>query len=364
MWKITADDLESIAIGAGILGTGGGGNPYLGKVRMREHVKAGRTATIIRPEDVPDDACVVSVFNMGAPTVGYERLPQGEEEWTALRALEAHIGRKADAIVPGEIGGSNSIAPLVVGAQCGVPVIDADGMGRAFPELQMETFTFNGVSMTPLALSSHKGETVILRDIDDPHEVERVARRWAVAHGARAGTAGSVMTGAQLKAFGIPGTLTLARRVGEAVRAARNTRADIHAAVLAVTGGRRLFTGKIVDVERRTTAGFARGEVTLAADDQSRCMIAFQNENLIARAIAPDGSERVLAIVPDLICIVDSETGEPVTTELLRYGLRVTVLGIPAPVQLRTPRALEFVGPRAFGYDTDFRPLELVAGKG
>ena len=37
--------------------------------------------------------------------------------------------------------------------------------------------------------------------------------------------------------------------------------------------------------------------------------------------------------------------------------LRVTVLGIPAPAQLRTPRALEYVGPRAFGYDMDFRPL-------
>ena len=175
----------------------------------------------------------------------------------ALQALEAPLGRKADAIVPGEIGGSNSIAPLVVGAQSGVPVIDADGMGRAFPELQMETFTFNDVSITPLALSSHKGETEVLLDIPDPREVERVARRWAVAHGARAGTAGSSMTGAQLKAFCIPGTLSLARRVGEAVRTARKSRADIHDAVLAVTGGRRLFAGKIVDVERRTTAGFA-----------------------------------------------------------------------------------------------------------
>lgn len=356
MWHITEDDLESIAIGAGILGTGGGGNPYLGKLRMREHVRAGHTARVVAPADVPDGACVVSVFGMGAPTVSHERLPQGEEELRALRALEAHIGRRVDLVVPGEIGGSNSIAPLVVGAQTGLPVIDADGMGRAFPELQMESFPINGVPITPLALSSHKGDIEILRGIEDPREVERVARRWAVAHGGRAGCAGIVMTGAQLKAFCIPGTLSLVRRVGEAVRTARRARSDSHAAVLGVTGGRRLFAGKIVDLERRTTAGFARGEMVLAGREGARCAIAFQNENLIARRTL-DGTERVLAIVPDLICVTDSDSGEPITTELLRYGLRVTVLGIPAPPQLRTPRALEFVGPAAFGYNLSYVPL-------
>ncbi|MEZ4559068.1 MAG: DUF917 family protein [Caldilineaceae bacterium] len=43
---------------------------------------------------------------------------------------------------------------------------------------------------------------------------------------------------------------------------------------------------------------------------------------------------------PRLICIVDTETGEPITTEQLRYGLRVTVLGIPSSDKLRTPAAL------------------------
>jgi DUF917 family protein len=354
VWHISESDLESIAIGAGILGTGGGGNPYLGKIRMREHVRAGRTATVIPLESVPDDACVVSVFNMGAPTVGYERLHQGEEELNALRGLEAFTGRKADAIVPGEIGGSNSVAPLVVSAQCGVPVIDADGMGRAFPELQMDTFAINGIPPTPYALSSHKGEVEILRNISDPREVERVARIWAVEHGARAGTAGFMMSGAQVKLFAIPATMSLVRRLGEAVLAARARRDDICPAILAVTGGRVLFEGKVVDVERRTTAGFARGEVNITAG-QSRCVIAFQNENLIARQ-----GDEVLAVVPDLICIVDSDTGDPVTTELLRYGLRVTVLGIPAPAQLTTPLALCFVGPQAFGYDVPYQRLSSI----
>ncbi len=352
VWRISEDDLESIAIGAGILGTGGGGNPYLGKIRMREHVRAGRTATVVAPEALSDDAWVACVYNIGAPTVGYERLPQGEEEWRALLALEAYTGRKVDAIVPGEIGGSNSVAPLVVGAQSGVPVIDADGMGRAFPEMQMDTFAINGVRLTPCALSSHKGETTILADIADPRAVEQVARAWAVARGGRAGTASSLMSGAQVKQFAIPCTLTLARRVGESVRAARAGRLDVVQAILDATGGRVLSSGKVVDVERRTTAGFARGHIVIAGYDRSQTRIEFQNENLIARR---DG--RLLAVVPDLICTVDADSGDPITTEVLRYGLRVIVLGIPAPPQLRTPRALEFVGPRAFGYDVEYVPL-------
>jgi len=62
--------------------------------------------------------------------------------------------------------------------------------------------------------------------------------------------------------------------------------------------------------------------------------------------------------VPDLITLVDSERGNPITTEVVRYGLRVTVLGIPAPPQLTTEQALHFVGPQAFGYQEAYRPLE------
>ena len=124
-----------------------------------------------------------------------------------------------------------------------------------------------------------------------------------------------------------------------------------------MAGGQRLFRGKIVDVERRLVGGFARGVVTLAGageDDGRRLVIDFQNENLIAR----DDAGRILAVVPDLICVVAAETAEPVTTEVLRYGLRVEVLGIPAPELLRTPEALAVVGPAAFGYaDVPYVPL-------
>jgi DUF917 family protein len=65
----------------------------------------------------------------------------------------------------------------------------------------------------------------------------------------------------------------------------------------------------------------------------------------------------VVASVPDLICVLDSETGEPVTTEMLRYGLRVTVLGAPCDPRWQSPEGLALAGPRYFGYDHDYVPI-------
>src|SRR5439155_21429634 len=104
---------------------------------------------------------------------------------------------------------------------------------------------------------------------------------------------------------------------------------------------------------RRTTAGFARGHIRLRANSGSDELdIDIQNENLIARR---DGE--VIAVVPDLITLVTEDDGEPVGTEVLRYGLRVAVLGMPCTPQLRSEHALKFVGPRAFGYDVNYVPL-------
>lgn len=73
--------------------------------------------------------------------------------------------------------------------------------------------------------------------------------------------------------------------------------------------------------------------------------IQIQNENLIARV---DG--KVRAIVPDLICIMDAETTEPITTEYLRYGQRVVVVSVAVPPIMRTPRGAGSVWPQRLSH--------------
>ena len=363
MWTVDGAALERIAIGAGILGTGGGGNPYLGKLHAQLLVARTGPVTVVAPEEVPDDALVVSVGGMGAPIVSNERIKQGEEELNALRTLERHVGRRCTHLIAGEIGGANAMRPLAVASQTGLPVVDGDGMGRAFPELQMDTFAIYGVPSTPAALADPHGQIAIFETLS-ALMLERYARAVTIQMGGAAGYAFPPMSGADLKRTVVPNTVTLAHAIGDAVLTARRRHTDPIAAVLGVAGGQRLFAGKVVDVERRLVGGFARGVLRLdgTGDDTGRTLrIDLQNEYLIART----NDDQVLAVVPDLICLVDADSAEPVTTEVVRYGLRVTVLGVPAPAQLKTPEALAVIGPAPFGYrDVPYLPLPGTYGQG
>lgn len=354
--------LEPLAIGAGILGTGGGGSPYLGKVIVGEMLKDGYEVPVISLDDLPDDAAVASCGGVGAPTVGVERMSEGREMYRSLRALERHVGKPATHMIAAEIGGGNALSPIKVAIQAGLPVVDGDAMGRAFPELQMDTFCIYGVPPTPCAISDIRGHIAVFDHISDARDLERYVRQVTVQMGGGSGAAGPLLTGADAKRTAVPGTLTFAVMLGEAVLDARHRHDDPVAAALDAAGGVMLFTGKIVDVDRRFVSGFARGNLKLdgTSSDTGRAFsIDFQNENLVAT----DDQGTVLCSVPDLICIVDAETAEPISTESLRYGLRVAVVGIPAPHLIATPEALEVVGPAAFGYpDVEFQPLPGVYG--
>ena len=352
---ITLSDTLALAIGAGILGTGGGGNTYVGRIWLeRELRRFGRPCRVIEADDVDDDAYVCAIGTMGAPTVGNEKLYNGDEFIWAMRALETHIEAPIEAALIGEIGGANALKPLICGLQMNLPVVDGDGMGRAFPELQMDTFSISGLPLTPMGLADNHGNVVIFHQVDTPLRVEQYARNLTIEMGGSAALAMPLMRGREMKAAIIRGTLSLAQRLGSAVLAARRSDAEPSDVVAELGHGRVLFRGKIADVERRTVQGFARGRLKLVAfgNPADTMEIVFQNENLVAWR-----SGEIVCTVPDLICILALEDGEPIGTEMLRYGLQVAVIGLPAPRELKTPAALAVVGPRAFGYDVEFQPL-------
>ncbi len=351
---IDLDDIRPIAIGAGILGTGGGGNPYLGSLQLRREIQRHGPQRIIDPMALDDDATIALVGNMGAPTVSVEKMPEGTELLRSIRELESYLGIRLDAVGIFEIGGANAMQPVIAGLLAGVPTVDSDGMGRAFPELQMSAYLFGtDVAVTPLALTDTGENSVVVTRAISPKWAERMARQVAVSMGARAGLAGYVMSGAQLKHSGVHYTLSLAHQIGQEVLRAQADSQDVPEVVAAVLEGRVLFRGKVVDVDRRMAGGFARGTVKIESfSGGDTVQIEFQNEFLIARL-----NGEIVATTPDLICIVTDEGGEPVSTEILRYGIRVAILTVPAPRVLKTEAALKVVGPRAFGYDVDFQPL-------
>ena len=358
MKKIDVEDLQHIATGAAILGAGGGGDPLVGKLMAEQAIRAHGPVTVIDADEVADDALIIPSAMMGAPSVMLEKLPSGEEPEAAFRALERYMGKTASAVVSIEAGGLNSCIPIYTAATLGLPLVDADGMGRAFPELPMVSFSLGGVSATPMVVCDERGNKVVLETATNAWS-ETISRTVTVAMGLSSMLAIYPMDGVRFKRLAVRGTISLAHRIGKTIADSSHATEDPTDAILKVTKGYRLFTGKITDVVRDLTTGFVRGTVSLEGIDADRghaCEVAFQNENLIA---SRDGEP--VAMTPDLITVIDRETALPVTTESLRYGRRVHVIGMPCDPIWRTPEGIAQVGPRYFQYDLDYRPIEDLA---
>ncbi|PRX50412.1 hypothetical protein B0I33_102533 [Prauserella shujinwangii] len=346
--EITLSDLDDISRGAAILGTGGGGDPYIGRLLATAALREHGPVPLVDLGELEPGAAVLPVAMMGAPTVMVEKLPSVDQIGLAATTLATYLGRELTHVACAEAGGVNSLIPVAAAAQLGLPLVDADGMGRAFPEIQMVLPTLYGIRATPMAIADEKGNRGVLDTVDN-HWAERLARSATIDMGCSAMISTYAMTGAQARDSLVPGTLSLCAELGALVRSARAGFRDPVDAVVARLGGRRLFTGKVTDVVRRTVTGFARGEATLAGmdgDTGAELVLRFQNEHLVAER---DGT--TVAAVPDLVCTLDRESGEAVTTESLRYGQRLTVIAAPADPRWHSPEGLALAGPAYFGYE-------------
>lgn len=356
---ITEENVEDIACGAGVLGTGGGGDPRLGMLIARSAIREYGPVRVVEMGEVADDALIIPVAAMGAPTVANEKLPSLAAMTAVVKTLAAATGGPATHTMAVEIGGIAALLPIAAAAELGIPLIDGDMMGRAFPEIQMVIPSLFGVSASPMAMADEWANSVLL-DCRDNRHAERLARAVCVEMGSSALFALYSMTGRQARPTIVDGSLSLAERLGAAIRAARAAHDDPVEPIVRLLDGHRLFNGKVTDLARHTEGGFARLAAHLdgvAADEGATLRISSQNEHLMATR-----GDTVLATTPDLIIVLDAQTGEPITTEALRYGSRVSVIGAPCDPRYRSAAGLAVVGPRAFGYDVDYRPIGELAG--
>ncbi len=361
--KLDAPDLKPLVFGTAVLASGGGGDPYVGELVMRQSINKFGPVRLTDPSRVSDRALVVTVGAIGAPTVFLERFPSVDAMICAVASVEKAMGRKVDAIAPVEAGGMNALLPIALAQRLNLPIIDADGMGRAFPEGQMMTYGIYGGRLSPAAVVDDDLNLVVI-DCDDNKRAEELCRSTAAAMGNGAMSACYPMRGKLFKSICIRNTLSLAKEIGDVAFRANEKKRDAGEAMIEFFASRpkdprrarTLFNGKIEDVRHDVGGAFLRGHVKLQSNDgAATCDIEFRNENLIARI---DG--RAVALTPDIITVLEQETGVPITTENLRYGQRVSVFAIEAPPLLRTPQALAVVGPRAFGYDCDYKPLGVA----
>ncbi|GAB3361811.1 MULTISPECIES: DUF917 domain-containing protein [Amycolatopsis] len=354
MRKLALDALDQLTLGATLLGTGGGGDPFIAKLMVEQAINDHGPIDIVGLDELPAAAQLATVAVVGAPTVIIEKIPSGSEFADAVRALVSYLGRDIDAIMPVEVGGMNTLIPLAVAAELGVPCVDADGMRRAFPQIEMTTFTLAGLSASPMSLADEKGNRIAFETVSN-QVGEKLVRGSAMMLGLANALAAYPMTVAEARDAAVWGSMQFCSEIGGLLRAVQRQEDGSWDRFLDFADGRVVFDGKIIDLDRRTTTGFARGTVTVEdfADPSRTLRIEIQNELLLAIE-----NGRPVVTPPDLICMLDFETAEPITTESLAYGQRVRVLGLPCADGWKRDGMLDIVGPAAFGYDVDYVPLK------
>ena len=350
--------IEHISIGASLLASGGGGDPYIGKIMALQAIEEHGPIELFPARAFRPDELLLSIGMIGSPTVMMEKVPNGNESVTACRVMEEWLGRSIAAIYPIEAGGINSLLPLATAARLGLPVADLDAMGRAFPEFQMTTFHLDQVAASPFVVVDEKCNFTVI-DSGDNHTAEKFARAVSVKMGGAAIFAAYPISPAEAVTSGINGTLDFMRRLGEQVEQARRDKSGMLPMLADALRGHILFRGKADLVDQRSEGGFTRGVAGFAGVDDyqgSRFEVFFQNEYLLAQC-----GQRPLCMTPDLILLLDEDTGRPILSERLRYGVRVAALGVPANERWRTARGIEVAGPRYFSYETDDIAVESLA---
>lgn len=356
------EEVTDLARGMVLLGTGGGGDPLVGELLLSAEIEEGRCPQVISADSLADDAFVLSICGIGAPTVILEGLISRRTMLDLVRQTEEYFGRKIDALISIEIGGLNTLFPLAIGAALGIPVIDGDGIGRAFPHVEMTAFSILGCPSTPAILMDENGNCVVLKAAESDRRAEDIARAMSASLGAMVWGAFYPMTGRQVKSVGVHGTVTQARNIGRHIRNARLSEEDVVGSIISHLNSedrlaRLLYKGKVTDVARETRGGWDYATVRIESSSPADgvCTLELQNEFSIAYR-----DDEPLCMVPDMICVVHSETGEPLTGEMLTFGQRVSLIGYAAHPIFRRVESIEVCGPRQFGIDLDFVPLERL----
>jgi len=362
MRELNLQALEDILKGCTILGTGGGGSFERGYQTVKRDIENGKVFLLIKLDEVPDEAIIASPYYCGAikPTDTESERKRLEiiepAPLIAFRALEQYMDKKFFTAISTELGGGNTATALSVAANQNIPIVDADPAGRSVPELVHTTFYVEGISITPMAVATDIGDVVIVPQVANHDRAEAIARAIAVTSEGRAGVVDHPVSGKILKTAVIPNALSFAEQLGKALREARISSDSVVEKIATAGNGHILFDGVTKTCNWEIKEGFTYGEIFLEGKGHYNghsFKIWYKNENLISWL---DGEFYVTA--PDLLCVLDSKTGEPLTNPNAKPGISLSVVGFPAPEQWRTAKGLEVLSPAYFRFDCPYIPIE------
>jgi DUF917 family protein/N-methylhydantoinase A/oxoprolinase/acetone carboxylase beta subunit len=366
-WLISEEDLQCIALGASILGSGGGGAYYHSFLGALDLLKKGYKIRVISPDDMKDDELALPVAYFGAPLCFIEKLYNFHELSTACEPLIKYYqsSKKVTCCIPAEIGGFNSIAPLWYGAIKDIPIIDADLMGRAFPRIDLTSTSLLGLQNPPIGLGDDHGNQIVVFQAynNDNLIIEKFFRKSCDIMNLCAGVALDPLDKETIKNYTPNYTLSKAWRLGRAIIENRLRHCPLMDSLKKVENVEKLIDGKIIYLDRRIEGGYNKGlfDIEGVGEYQGLFMsVELQNENLIAivrNTKEGRGKGEAVAVTPDLITVLDINTYDAILCEDLTYGIRVTVIVLPCHPVMKRKECLIKTGPKGFGYDVEYKPF-------
>jgi DUF917 family protein len=334
------------------------------------HIDAGTKIEIVDVDYVNDDDWVACPYYSGTiapPTPEIEemrtRFPWDyfeRELAEGLALLEDHMGVKFKAAVPFELGGVNTPAPIDAAVKHGIPCVDGDYSGRAVPEICQNTVCAKGFSMAPMALIDWFGNKAIVPHVINYEMGERISKALSEVAWGRLGNVAFPLKGSDFHDAIIPGTLSKSYEVGKVIRTARESGDDPAEKIVEKVGGWILFRGEVIDKHWENREGYMWGETTIKGEccqalgpGGDLLKVWFKNENHVTWL-----DEKYWITSPDIIEIIDQKSGEPITNTDIKKGDSVSVIGMKSPDLFRSPEGLEVLGPRHFGFNIDYKPIE------
>ncbi len=355
MKTITQNDIRALSLGASILGSGGGGTPTFEPLMLSALIAKQGPIKLIDSTKLKDNDLVLPLAYMGAPLVSIEKLVNGSECDAIMANVTRLYGKRPTVLMNAEIGGSNAFTAPLLAHRYNLPVLDADLIGRAFPQLEMSSAHLAGISPSPAFIGDSLGKSAIL-EARSAQDIEQLARQITIACGSSAAVGLYIMFGKEAQRAVVWGSLSRACQLGQLVLDAQEKGIKGPDYLATHAGARIIGTGTIKDNAQRTIEGFTIGSVTIKSPEKAMEPLTVWYKNEFLWVHTPT---KTCATTPDIIALVDEETGIPLQTDSIQYGLRVAVITLPAPDIWKTAAGLELVGPEAFGLQ-DLPPFTSI----
>lgn len=349
--------------------TGGGGLPENGIESLMSEINEKGFVQITDISEIPDDAVAVCPFLMGsiAPhdeatlkeMAGFGFIDGVNKEKArlakAIQELEAYTGVKTTVVVPIELAGANTSGPISAGSSLGMMAVDGDYCGRAIPEILQITPYLYDRKWLPVASVDEWDNVCIIKKATNLRVVERIGKLISAGAYGLSGQAGFIMSGKELKETVIAGTLSKSYELGKFIREAQEAHLDhIPQKIAEKVGGWVLAEGKRTDFEDEDRIGYYWGTTTIQSDAGDEYKIWFKNENHVCWK---NGEPFVSS--PDLICVVDRHTGEPIPNPKMRQAQEVAIIVLPCDERLRQDKIKKVLDPQYFGFeDISYVPVE------